>query len=435
MRLPWSKQSRKAETVASSEVISDTYSSPVSSNGGYSTTGFIYPQPSFATRYDAYDTIGRIFTAVESVVKAVSKRDFYFANADEKDKNDFKVNLMETWEKQYNGSKFVEDLTRTWLMAGTAIFGPDYTFVPMQSVKYMQRDIHGNIKKIVLNVNGREWPLGYVEQNGSLIQKFKPEDYTVTHYIQNSRDAWGKNLYYALCTTFTDLDGKQSTPLYQGFRQIEQDGIRMHHRIASPRTIWSFPKLKNPKDLDIKNPKSLAYRINKMLPGDRIVGGQEFEGAEIKGEPIEGRTRFTEVTDLVKGEVEVAAQSSAARLIEDPSAMADAREANVKDSDTTLYVCELVRRLFDYVIIPKVIGDQSVVFHWGSADNFQFNFEQTLAAVQTGIISIEEARDQWKAAGAKLDDIKFQNSLKAKQQIQQLNPPASSFFPSGGMKH
>lgn len=187
----------------------------------------------------------------------------------------------------------------------------------------------------------------------------------------------------------------------------------MHHKIAAPKTIISLPKLTNSQELNVQNPRSLAYRWTKMKPGDSIMGGRDFEGAQILHDQIDGKTRFPEVTDLIKGEVEVSAQSSSSRLIEDPSAMADAREANQKDADTVLYVCELIRRLFDYVIIPRVVGDRSVEFRWGTSDDFEFNFDQMVQAVREGIISKEEAREQWKAAGGKLDDTLFQ---KAQQQ-------------------
>lgn len=417
---------------ASSDVISDNpSSSPVNQSGGtFLQGGYIieYPDPDFETRFEPYETIGRIFSAVESVVKAVNKRDYYFANVDEDNKSDTKIKLMEQWEEEFNGSKFIEDLVRIWLKGGTAVIGPDWQFVPPTSIKYMKRDLYGNVKGIILDVNGKEWPLGAVEERGTLVQKMPIEQYIISHYIHNPRDAWGKGLYHSITTTFTDVDGHESTPLYEGFRQMEQDGIRMHHKLAAQKSIWIFPKLRNKEDLNVQNPKSLAYRISKMRQGDSLVGGAEFEGASKLTDQLDGKTRFPEVTDLIKGEVEVSAQSSAARLIEDPSAMADAREANTKDDDTVLYVCELIRRLFDYVIIPRVVGDKSVEFRWGSSDDFEFDFEQSLAALREGAISVEEFREQWKGSGAKLDDALFQKmqddkAAKAQQIMGNQKPP------------
>lgn len=451
MKLKFWERFGKPEAVQTygSALLSERSSSPVSEGTPY--TGQIYPKPAFSDRLEAYDTVGKIYAAVEGYCKGINKRDFYFANVDEENADERGIKLMEEWEQVYHGSVLIDCLCHDLLIFGNAIIATtDWLPVQMTSVKYMKK-LNRKPSLIMLSIDGREIPLGsiYNPASNTFTESIPLEDYVHIKYIDVAQQTWGRGLYHAITTTFIDNDGREATPLYRVVRQLQQDGAKIYHRLAAPRSIWGFPGILNKDEYDVNNPNSLAYRLKNALPGDRVMVQSEVT---VAAEPIDGKSRFTEIKQDIMDEVEVTTQSSASRLITKPSAMADAREANEKDDDTLLNLMEIIRRCMDEYVIPRVLGSsgidpESIEFRWGKEDDFEFEFADIvqMAALQVGgkpVVSVEEVRDMLKKTGTPLDDAKFkafeaEAEARRQEQMQMMSenaekkdfPPKKPFLP------
>lgn len=189
-------------------------------------------------------------------------------------------------------------------------------------------------------------------------------------------------------TTFSDIDGRGSQPLLALYRQSLQDNSKIHHRMGSPRSIWFFDVAKEVMRNEIKP------LIKGMKAGDRLTLNKK---PEIVSEQIDGQTRFTEATKQLNDEVESGLQSSASRLITQPSAMADAKEAGSQDDERVKGIMEKLRRLMDEIVIPLVLKKTpetcKVSFKWGTKDSFQLNYPDGLRnLLADGIINEEIVR-------------------------------------------
>jgi hypothetical protein len=398
----------KKSEAAGSALISDGASSQVSDGTGLINRG-IYPDPPFPERLEAYDTIGKIFAAVESYVKAVNKRDFYLANTDPANTDSRGIRLMQEWERQHHASQLIDCICHDLLITGNAIVAStDWLPVQMSSVKYMRRR-NRKPETIMLEIDSKEVPLGFVQVDGKFEQKIPLDSFIHLKYIDVNQEAWGRGLFHPVLTAFEDVDGKRSMPIYKWVRQMEQDGGRIYHRMAAPRVFVSAPGITNKDEFDTDNPRSLASKLKHMQPGDRVLVQSEIQ---LLSEPVDGKSRFQEIKQDINDELEVATQSSSSRLITRPSSMADAREAGRKDDDTALDLMEKIRRFMDDEVIPRVlagtgIDPRSVEFRWGKEDDYRFDFGHLLQAHSAGFISPEEGRQMLKSAGWKLDDRLF----------------------------
>lgn len=398
----------KKSEAAGSALISDGASSQVSDGTGVINRG-IYPDPPFSERLEAYDTIGKIFAAVESYVKAVNKRDFYWANTDPASTDSRGIRLMQEWERQHHASQLIDCVCHDLLITGNALVAStDWLPVQMSSVKYMRRR-NRKPETIMLEIDSKEVPLGFVQVDGKFEQKIPLENFIHLKYIDVNQEAWGRGLFHPVLTTFEDVDGRRSIPIYRWVRQMEQDGGRIYHRMAAPRIFVSAPGITNKDEFDTDNPRSLASKLKHMQPGDRVLVQSEIQ---LLSEPVDGKSRFQEIKQDINDELEVATQSSSSRLITRPSSMADAREAGRKDDDTALDLMEKIRRFMDDEVIPRVlagtgIDPRSVEFRWGKEDDYRFDFGHLLQARSAGFISPEEGRQILKSAGWKLDDQLF----------------------------
>lgn len=349
----------------------------------------VRPIPDFATRYEYYNTVGKVQNAVESVIKGLNKRDFYFANVDEENTDKRGIKLMELWEEKLNASGLIEYIARDWLTTGNNLLGiSDWQPMQITTVDRMIRDNFGNPQIIIQLINGTP-----KEKN--------PADFIHSKYIDVNREAWGRPLYHSLTTTFADIEGNESLPLLVIYRQMEQDISKIHHKYASPRVIYAFDGTIGDNQFN-----KLVLTLKNMLPGDRKAITRI---PTLITETVDPKARFTESIEQINGEVEAGLQSSASRLITRPSAMADAREAGKKDDDTLLDIMEKMRRLFDYEIIPRVLKDSgidplSVEFRWGTSDSFEIEYPAGLKdAVEQGVVTRDEARKILSKSGWKLE--------------------------------
>ena len=311
--------------------------------------GRIMPIVEFKKCKEYYNTIGRVQNVTESFVLDIINRDWHF------DGDKTAVKQMEEWEKQFDLTRIFEEIVRAWIVCGTHLISPnDWLSVQLDTIIAKIRDDDGNTIKYLQQRNGREEPLD-------------AGDFIETGYINFGRDAWPVGLFHSLMNRdYIDIDGKDPRPVLELHRQNVQDEAKIKHKLGSPRVVWNFPNVgKDSIDNDI------APLVEGMGPGDRLALNMP-EGSDIIQETLDGQLRFGEVTKNLTDEVTVGLQSSKTRLLTDPSAMADAKEAGEQDDDRILGIMKKLKAFMERHVIPRVTGMElgDVEFKWGAKDSF-----------------------------------------------------------------
>lgn len=344
---------------------------------------------SFIQSFEYYRTLGKVQNAVDSITANIINREWYF----ESDKPS-RIRMMEEWEERFDLSRIIEQIVRDWLIFGNSIIGySDWQPMQMTTLLGIKRDIYGKPEYFVQTVNGK-------------VVDIDAKPFLFTKFIEINRDAWGKPLFCALMSSnYTDLDGNQPVPFLQNYRQMLLDAGRMIHKQASPRSIWAYPDA-TPESLE----KDIKPLMEQMRPGDRMIVN---EVPTLVTEQIDVRSKFDNFTELIVNDTEAGLQSSANRLITQPSAMADAREAGAQDDDRVLGIMEKIRRTINKYIIPRIVGEANVCFFkWGAKDTIELEMPQGLKdAITVGLISIAEGRMNLSLKGWKLDDGLFQQDI------------------------
>jgi hypothetical protein len=343
----------------------------------------VAPSVSFATCQEYYKTVGKVQNTIESFISQVINRDWFFEAKDENDK--VVIDTLNDWSQQIGLSKFIEDLARNWLIHGHVLIGKtDLLHVQYSSIVGMVRDEFGH-------------PLKFVQSVGYNSTDLLAKDFFEAPYIELDRGGWGFGLYHSLMMSYTE-NGKDSTPLLSLYRRFEQDISKIHHKYASPRTILAFPEASSEQ---MSN--DIIPLIKEMKQGDRLA--LNFK-PELISESVDAKARFTESISMITDEIEAGLQSSASRLITNPSAMADASVASAQDDERVQGLMEKIRRFIDELIIPSIIGEENrVFFKWGSKDSFDLEFPSGLAtALSSGVITANDAREILKARGWKIEE-------------------------------
>lgn len=335
---------------------------------------YVRPEVDFATCYEYYRTVGKVQNAAESYVSQVLSRDWYFEGPQDA------VRQLEKWEDRFNLSRLLEYIVRDWLVCGNSLVGvSDWQPVQITSIVGVKRNQYGIAEQYLQRVNGRE----------VLLDSSK---FIHTQYIELNREAWGVGMFHSLLTTF-DYGRKKSLPQLEIYRRQIQLFHRVLERYGSPVTVWFFDNITK-AEFD-----SQVEELRALEAGDRRILNKKVE---IVTETIDGRGNLINATSpMINQEIEAGLQTSANRLITQPSAMADAREANAKDSARLLSIEERIRRVMNTLIIPRLTSSQ-VEFKWGKQDSYEFNFDQLLQAKNAGFISVEEGRRILASVGWKL---------------------------------
>ena len=375
MRNPFSK-TEKEYGVFVSHAKNEKFSSQVANPYDQ----LVYPDVSFPQAYEFYKTVGKVQNVVEYAVAKVLKRDWYFES-----KNSELKNKMEEWSKKYKLNKILETYVRDSMIGGNFVISKkDWIYVQLTSLLGLHRNNDGVIE--------------YFQQIYGNKLLFK--DFIFEKYIEVNREAWGLSHFHALMSQFIDVDGNPSVPTLENYRQMQQDAARIYHKFAAPRIIYGFANIA--KDVI---EKVFGPTIDAMKPGDRIALS---ETPTMISEQVDSKARFTDTIDLINSEVESGLQSSANRVINQPSAMADAREAGSMDDDRIFGMMERIRRFMDEKVIPAVTGtEDECFFKWGAEDSSSLNFPPGLAtAIDKQVIDANTAREILKTVGWKIPDVK-----------------------------
>jgi hypothetical protein len=349
--------------------------------GGLSSNNFdrIYPRIEFWKREEFYLTVGRVQNVVESYVLNIINRSwFYDGGKDVENEGEMEeyVKLMEKWEEDVMATKLLSTLVRNWIIYGTNIISPtDWEFVQLQSIQAKRRDMYGKTTEYIQIINGREVDL-------------KADKFIELSFIELDREPWGIGMFDSLMNNqYLDVDGRTPRASLELYRQALQDNMKIHHKFASPRVLYIA---ENANEETVDN--DIVPVVEGMMPGDRAVFNTKIE---ISQETIDGTGRFVEYVNKIVDEIDTGLQSSANRVIAEPSAMADAGEAGSKDDDRTLGMMERVRIFMNREVIPRVTGLEpgKLVFKWGAKDQFDLEFPVPIKeAIQSGIISPRQAQ-------------------------------------------
>jgi len=341
----------------------------------------ILPRIEFWRRQEFYLTVGRVQNVAESYVLNIINREWYYDDTSDEGKpgegkHQDAVELMEQWEEDIVVTRFISNMVRNWIVNGVHIISPkDWLPLQLQSLIAKQRDQFGHTTFYIQQINGVE-------------HKLDANDFIEVPYIEWDREPWPVGMFDSLMNSeYIDIDGRDPKASLELYRQALQDNMKIHHKFASPRVIYTAEGVgKETIDNDI------TPIIEGMLPGDRAVFNTAIE---IKQETVDGTARFVEHLNKIIDEIDTGLQSSSNRLITEPSAMADAREAGAQDDDRTLGIMERVRIFMNKEVIPRITGlpAGTVVFKWGAKDTFDIDFPEPIEkAINLRIITPETAR-------------------------------------------
>jgi len=345
--------------------------------GGISGNTFdrIYPRIEFWKRMEYYLTVGRVQNVVESFVLNIQNREHYYDSKEEGEIEEKDIELMEAWEEQVRLNRFFGNTVRNWIINGIHIVSPvDWVPLQLQSIIAKRRDLEGNTIAYIQYINGIEHVLD-------------AKDFLEIPYIELDREPWPTGLFDSLMNRdYIDIDGGDPRASLELYRQALQDNMKIHHKYASPRVVYTIPNA-NRETID----NDIIPLIEGMRPGDRIVLNEEIK---IEQETVDGNARFIEHVNKIIDEIDTGLQSSQNRLITEPSAMADAKEAGQQDDDRILGIMERLRLMMNFEVIPRITGrpQGDIIFKWGAKDAFDLSFPDALEkALAANVIAPEKA--------------------------------------------
>ena len=372
---------------------SQSASSQVGSTSMYQLYDRIAPRIPFKKRTEYYLSVGRVQNVVEGYKLNIINREWYYDD-ETNGKYEESVKLMENWEEEVQVSTMFSNMVMNWILNGVHIISPiDWTPLQLQTVMGKRRDDYGNTTQYIQQIDGQEHVLN-------------ANEYLELPYIDYDREAWPIGMFDSLMNRdWLDVDGKDPIASLELYRQALQDNMKIHHKYASPRVIYTVPDA-NEETID----NDITPIVEGMAPGDRAVLNQEID---IKQETVDGNARFIEHVNKIIDEIDTGLQSSANRLITEPSAMADAREAGSQDDDRTLGIMEKIRVFMNREVIPRITGlDPGVIqFKWGAKDSFDLEFPEAIKiALEHGVMQPIQARilleKQYHWKFPSVDDIK-----------------------------
>ena len=342
----------------------------------------IQPDIPFLKMREYYETIGRVQNVVDSMVDNVINREWFFDDStDGGHGGAYKPELeaVEKWkDNDVDTRELMGAIIRNWLVFGVSIVSPrDWVLLQMESLIAKRRDDFGNTLEYIQQINGRD---NILDAN----------DFFELPFINMDRKPWGVGLFASVTNVnWIDVDGEFPHSAIEWYRQTIQDYGRIQHRYGSPKVIYSLED-DNANQETIDN--EIAPMLEGMKPGDRAVVNGKLV---MLSEAVDGQSRFVEYGKKVQEEVDTGLQSSANRLITEPSAMADAKEAGQNDDDRILGVMAKIEIVFNKVIIPAITGDKSgsIKFKWGSKNKFGLDFPVALEkAITLGVVTADQGR-------------------------------------------
>jgi len=336
----------------------------------------VRPRIEFWKRQQFYLTVGRVQNVTESYVLNIINREWYYDDTSDNEANKAAIEVMEKWEEQIVMSTFISGIVRNWIVNGVHIVSPiDWLPLQLQSIESKMRDRSGETLTYYQRIDGVE-------------KAIPAKDFIEVPYIEFDREPWPIGMYDSLMNAdYLDVDGNDPHSSLELYRQALQDNMRIHHKFASPRVVYTAEGAdKDTLDNDI------IPVLEGMIAGDRAAFNTAID---IKQETVDGNARFIEHVNKIIDEIDTGLQSSANRLITEPSAMADAREAGSQDDDRVLGIMERLRVFINKEVIPRVTGLEAgmIQFKWGSKDAFDLELPEPIEkAINLNVITAQQAQ-------------------------------------------
>lgn len=383
MKIPFTKYEFKPSNLVSRSVHGkrmDEKSSSKATSGNLA-DGRVLPWVPFDEARKLWMASPRLMNTTEGIILDIINREYHF------DGNHKGVKIMEDWDDIARTKKIISMMLRNLMVLGTHIISPiDWQPLQMSKIKAKIRDEFGHTEFYIKEFNGQE-------------EKLPASDFIEVPYIELDREAWSLGMFHSLFfSDYTDIDGRDITPLIKLHVQSLQDTMKIHHKFASPRVLYSVENV-NQEVMD----NDIIPILESMKPGDRAAFNALIEP---KLETIDTSSRFHESVENLNKEVDVGAGTAKNRLITEPSAMADAREANRDDDDRVMGLMQIITQFMERELIPRITGLEpgEVEFKWGTKDSFNLEFPEAIEkAINTKVIptpqiarQILEEQFRWK---------------------------------------
>lgn len=334
-------------------------STAVSNNYGVETP----PPVPFIKCRELYHSIPRVFNSAESLILDIRNRKHHYTKSETGNKKEdvdeatieAAIKNMEDWDKEFKPRKQIfPPFLRNLLVCGVHIIS-EKDWLPMQ------------LQKVVGKIRNDDGDTEqYIKLKDGNPEKIDSKGFIEIPYILEDREPWGLGKFHSIFfDDYHDNDGKHALSIGAMHRQSIQDTMRIHHKFASPRVFYNVEGVTK-EDLN----KDIVPIIESMKPGDRAA----FNAVVTPQlETVDTTARFHESVINIQKEVDVGAGSAKNRLITEPSAMADAREATEADDDQILGLMEIIKDFMDMHVIPKVTGLPVGIleFQWGSKGTFR----------------------------------------------------------------
>lgn len=365
-----------------SRIAREKSSGGASSKVDNSYDGIIYPDVEFWQCREFYKSIPRIFNTVEAIVLDIRNRDHHYSpstkgNDQDKAAHEIGVKAMEDWDKLMRPKKMVSIMIRNLLVCGPHIISTD-DWLPLQLSKVIGK-----------RRNSDGLTTDYVKLFKGQPKDIPAKDFAEIGYIEEDREPWAIGKFHSLFTDqYNDIDGNPVHAIAVLHRQSLQDTMRIHHKYASPRVFYNVEGVsKEVLDDDI------VPVIQDMRQGDRAAFNATVTPIL---ETVDTSARFHESVINIQKETDIGTGSAKNRLITEPSAMADAKEAGETEDDQILGIMDLVKEFWDTVVIPKVTGldEGLILWEWGAKDTFRIEFPDYIdKALEKKLISNKKARE------------------------------------------
>jgi len=330
--------------------------------------GRVVPLVTFQKCHEYYQSSPRVYNTTESFVLDIRNRGFHW------DGDAAGIKTMEEWEKTAKPKRMFAKMIRNLMVCGTHLISwKDWMPLQLSTVIAKIRDPGGETKQYIQRINGIEI-------------KLDAEDFIEIGLNELDREPWGMGAFHSLFyDDYFDIDGSDPRPVIELQRQSLQDQGRILHKLAAPRAFYNIEGVDS-KVLD----NDIIPVLEAMKPGDRAAFNAKIEPV------VEnlGSTRFPEYSENIKKEVDVGVGSSKNRLITEPSAMADAKEANKDDDDRILGLLDILKEFMDFEVIPRITGLElgKVEFKWGNKDTFRIELPEAIEkAITLKLITVEKA--------------------------------------------
>lgn len=387
------------ETIAESEwkYIKEEVPKPVETPIDVLNAGFWWETPDvpFSTLYNYYKKDPGIQSAVNTYRNYIMGNGFYITANDERAKE-----IVEQWNRDTDFEKTLFVIAGDRIILGNCLvelvkFGDSFKLIPvdMRTIIAAQRDRSGVIAD-------------YIQQTAFKGQiRLPAKNFLHFKFNDIGRFAWSLGIFHSLAMPFFEYEGANWS-LAEGIMQMREDNLRIIHKMASPKQVFTFPNVSE------EWLKGFKERFKGMKAGESLFENQDFGFKELS---ITGQARFREYIEFLSNAYENGLQAPTAKIMT-AAGISNATYASAQAAQE-MFVSSLEgtkrkwkEEIEDLVYKPLLESESFDVtrteleINWGLPDEPEIDLEQILAFRQTGDITQEEVRLILKNMGLPLQE-------------------------------